>query len=96
MGDLQCAARVFVARHGEALYENELLSDAGGWLSPLGREQARTLAEVRRNASDEITRFEPSAFENPGQQRGGGRLPVGTCYDQVVATPKEEFFEDLG
>ncbi|WP_374455793.1 histidine phosphatase family protein [Nocardioides sp.] len=43
MTDLQCAARVFVARHGEALYESELLSDAGGWLSPLGREQARRL-----------------------------------------------------
>ena len=45
MTDLQCAARVFVARHGEALYERELLSDAGGWLSPLGREQALELAE---------------------------------------------------
>ena len=45
MSDLQCAARVFVARHGEAVYESELLSDAGGWLSPLGREQARGLAE---------------------------------------------------
>ncbi|HEY0644107.1 MAG TPA: histidine phosphatase family protein [Nocardioides sp.] len=44
MGDLQCAARVFVARHGEAVYESELLSDHGGWLSPLGREQSRTLA----------------------------------------------------
>jgi probable phosphoglycerate mutase len=44
MGDLQCAARVFVARHGEAVYESELLSDSGGWLSPLGREQARALA----------------------------------------------------
>lgn len=45
MNDVQCAARVFVARHGEAVYESELLSDAGGWLSPLGREQARGLAE---------------------------------------------------
>lgn len=44
MTDLQCAARIFVARHGEALYESELLSDAGGWLSPLGRDQARRLA----------------------------------------------------
>ncbi|MCF6379702.1 histidine phosphatase family protein [Nocardioides KLBMP 9356] len=44
MTDLQCAARVFVARHGEALYESELLSDAGGWLSPLGRQQAKDLA----------------------------------------------------
>lgn len=45
MGDLQCAARVFVARHGEADYESELLSDAGGWLTILGRDQARVLAE---------------------------------------------------
>ena len=44
MTDLQCAARVFVARHGEALYESELLSDAGGWLSPQGRRQATELA----------------------------------------------------
>jgi probable phosphoglycerate mutase len=44
MSDLQCAARVFVARHGEALYESELLSDSGGWLSRLGREQSRDLA----------------------------------------------------
>ncbi len=45
MTDLQCAARVFVARHGEADYESELLSDAGGWLSARGREQSRALAE---------------------------------------------------
>ena len=45
MGDLQCAARVFVARHGEADYESELLSDAGGSLSALGREQALALAD---------------------------------------------------
>ena len=45
MSDLQCAARVFVARHGEAVYESELLSDAGGWLSPTGRLQARHLAD---------------------------------------------------
>lgn len=45
MTDLQCAARVFVARHGEADYESELLSDAGGWLTPLGRDQAGMLAE---------------------------------------------------
>ena len=45
MGDLQCAARVFVARHGEADYESELLSDAGGSLSALGREQSLALAD---------------------------------------------------
>jgi probable phosphoglycerate mutase len=43
--DLQCAARLFVARHGEALYESELLSDSGGWLSREGREQSRRLAD---------------------------------------------------
>jgi len=52
--DLQCAARVFVARHGEALYESELLSDAGGWLSPLGRQQATDLAATL--APERITR----------------------------------------
>jgi probable phosphoglycerate mutase len=45
MSDLQCPARVFVARHGEADYESPLLSDAGGWLSPLGRLQSRDLAD---------------------------------------------------
>jgi len=45
VSDLQCPARVFVARHGEAAYESPLLSDAGGWLTPLGRLQARGLAE---------------------------------------------------
>lgn len=54
MGDLQCAARVFVARHGEAVHESELLSDSGGWLSPLGREQARALAA--QLAPERITR----------------------------------------
>lgn len=45
MTDLQRASRVLVARHGDATYESELLSDAGGWLTALGREQARRLAE---------------------------------------------------
>lgn len=54
MTDLQCAARVFVARHGEADYESELLSDAGGCLTALGREQARELAESM--AGERITR----------------------------------------
>lgn len=44
MADLQCAARLHVARHGDAVHESDLLSDAGGWLSPLGRLQSRDLA----------------------------------------------------
>lgn len=48
MSDLQCTARVLVARHGEADYETELLGDFGGSLSQRGREQARALAESLR------------------------------------------------
>ncbi len=48
MSDLQCAARVFVARHGEADYETELLTGDGGSLSDLGREQSRRLGESMR------------------------------------------------
>lgn len=44
MTDLQCAARLFVARHGEAGYESELLSDAGGWLT-------RQIADTHRGES---------------------------------------------
>ena len=48
MNDLHCPARVFVARHGEAEFESELLSDAGGSLSKLGRKQSRELGESLR------------------------------------------------
>lgn len=44
MSELHCPARVLVARHGEADYEDELLADHGGSLSRRGREQARVLA----------------------------------------------------
>jgi probable phosphoglycerate mutase len=50
MSDLHCPARIFVARHGEAEYESELLSDAGGSLSRLGRKQSRELGESLRGA----------------------------------------------
>jgi probable phosphoglycerate mutase len=45
MSSLQCPARLLVARHGEAEYETELCSDAGGSLTALGRRQARELAD---------------------------------------------------
>ncbi len=44
MSDLQCAATVLIARHGEAEYETAFLSDDGGSLSLRGREQAHQLA----------------------------------------------------
>ena len=50
MNDLHCPARVYVARHGEAEYESDLLSDAGGSLSKLGRKQARELGESLQGA----------------------------------------------
>ena len=43
MSDLQCPTRVFVARHGEAEYETDLVCDDGGSLTALGRQQAREL-----------------------------------------------------
>ena len=48
MNDLHCPARFFVARHGEAEYESDLLGDVGGSLTQAGRGQSRTLAESLR------------------------------------------------
>jgi broad specificity phosphatase PhoE len=46
MSDLQCAATLLVARHGDAEYGHpSVLSDEGGWLSPKGIEQTTALAE---------------------------------------------------
>jgi broad specificity phosphatase PhoE len=44
MSDLHCPATVLVARHGEAEYESDLLSDAGGSLTMAGRSQSAELA----------------------------------------------------
>jgi probable phosphoglycerate mutase len=51
MSDLQCPARVFVARHGEAEYESEQLADVGGSLTRAGRAQSRQLADALRGQS---------------------------------------------
>ena len=87
MSDLQCAARVFVARHGEAVYESELLSDAGGWLSPLGREQARALAE--RVAPERISRVWTSDMARAVQT--GEIVAAALGVDVVVRTGLREF-----
>jgi len=45
MSDLQCAATLLVARHGDAEYGHpSVLSDEGGWLSAEGIEQTTALA----------------------------------------------------
>ncbi|GAB3021274.1 phosphoglycerate mutase [Nocardioides flavus (ex Wang et al. 2016)] len=87
MTDLQCAARVFVARHGEALYESELLSDSGGWLSPLGRQQSRELGE--RLASERIAAVWSSSMARAVQtaELAAGVLGV----DVVVREGLREF-----
>ena len=45
MSDLHCPARIIVARHGEAEYESDAMTAAGGSLTALGRDQARALGE---------------------------------------------------
>jgi probable phosphoglycerate mutase len=87
MGDLQCAARVFVARHGEAVYESELLSDAGGWLSPLGRDQARALAESM--AGERIARVWTSDMARAVQT--GEIVAARLGVDVMVRTGLREF-----
>jgi probable phosphoglycerate mutase len=47
--DLQCAATIIVARHGEAEYDVDAWPDSGGSLTTLGRRQARALAESLRD-----------------------------------------------
>jgi len=45
VSDLQCPARLFIARHGDATYAVPgVLGDEGGWLTPLGRAQVTALA----------------------------------------------------
>ena len=48
MSDVHCPARIIVARHGEAEYETDTMTEAGGSLTGLGREQARDLGERLR------------------------------------------------
>lgn len=48
MSDLQCPARFLIARHAEASYETDLLTNDGGSLTPLGRSQSRVLGERLR------------------------------------------------
>ena len=87
MGDLQCAARVFVARHGEAAYESELLSDAGGWLTTLGRDQARALAQSM--AGERIARVWTSDMARAVQT--GEIVAGGLGVDVVVRKGLREF-----
>lgn len=46
MSDLHCPTRIFLCRHGLAVYETALVTDDGGRLLAEGREQALALAET--------------------------------------------------
>ena len=87
MGDLQCAARIFVVRHGAADYESELLSDAGGWLSPLGRQQSRELAS--QVEGERISRVWTSDLSRAVQT--GEIVAARTGVDVTVRTGLREF-----
>ena len=79
--------RILVARHGEALYESDLLSDAGGWLSPRGREQARGLAATM--APERISRVWTSDMARAVQT--GEVVAAALGVDVVVRTGVREF-----
>jgi broad specificity phosphatase PhoE len=49
VSDLQCPARIIVARHGEAEYETPEMNATGGSLTVRGREQARDVGQRLRS-----------------------------------------------
>jgi probable phosphoglycerate mutase len=64
VSDLQCPARILVARHGEAMYADpDMLSDEGGWLTDLGKEQAADLGERLRG--ERVARSTPAGWLVP-------------------------------
>ena len=87
MSDLQCAVRVFLARHAEAEYESSVISDAGGSLTPRGREQARTLAAGL--AGERIARVWSSPMARAVQTAEIAAATLGT--DVVVREGLREF-----
>ncbi|WP_248581022.1 histidine phosphatase family protein [Nocardioides sp. InS609-2] len=87
MSDLQCPTTVFLTRHGEAEYESDLLTNAGGSLTLQGREQARELG--RRLAGERIAAVYSSPVARAVQtaELAAARLGV----DVVVREGLQEF-----
>jgi broad specificity phosphatase PhoE len=66
VSDLQCPARILVARHGEAAYSQpDVLLDEGGSLTERGREQATQLGERLRG--ERVTAVYTSTLERARQ-----------------------------
>lgn len=87
MSDLHCPARIYIARHGEAEYESELVSDAGGSLSRRGRAQSRELGESLRGAR--VSRIYTSSMARAVQTAEIAAAVLGV--DVVVRDGLREF-----
>ncbi|UYM05957.1 histidine phosphatase family protein [Solicola gregarius] len=77
MSDLQCASTLLIARHGEAEYETDRLTDAGGSLSLRGREQARELGTSLRGRRIAYVYCSPLARAVQSAEIAAGVLGVG-------------------
>lgn len=88
MSDLQCAATLVVARHGDAEYAESWFSDEGGSLTAAGRAQAERLAESL--AARRVARVWTSDTSRAVQTAEivAGRLGVGV----LVRKPLREVF----
>jgi probable phosphoglycerate mutase len=87
VSSLQCPTRVFVVRHGEAEYETDAVTDDGGSLTPLGRAQARGLAERLRG--ERISRVWTSPLSRAVQTAEIAAGPLGV--DVVVREGLREY-----
>jgi len=85
MSTLQCAARLVLARHGEAAYEAAVWADEGGSLTPTGRRQAADLAE--RLAGRRIAHVWTSTLARAVQtgEIAAARLGVGVTTRQALS-----------
>nr|CAA9323589.1 MAG: hypothetical protein AVDCRST_MAG46-989 [uncultured Nocardioidaceae bacterium] len=74
MSDLHCPATVLVARHGEAEYENDLVSDDGGSLTTAGRAQSLELADSLADRNVALVYSSPMARAVQTAEIVAGRL----------------------
>ena len=74
MSDLQCAATLLIARHGDAEYGHpSVLSDEGGWLSDKGVEQTTALAVSLAGRRVAAVRDQPPGSCRPSRVRSRPR-----------------------
>lgn len=92
MSDLQCAATLVVARHGDAEYVETWFSDEGGTLTRAGREQARRLAESLANRRIAWVWTSDSARAVQTAEIVAARLGVGVTVRKPL---REVFLGDL-